>query len=41
MINCDNHGEQTEHTIGDKHYCPECIQSIFDTRINNYKETSE
>lgn len=31
--NCNKHGEQTEFTVGDKNYCPKCLQDIFDPRV--------
>ena len=37
MITCTNHGEQTEYIIGDKNYCPVCVQYVLDKRINNYE----
>ena len=37
MITCNIHGEQTEFVVGNKNYCPVCIQEIFDKRINNYE----
>ena len=36
MILCNKHGEQLEFTLGEKYYCPICVQSIFDVRIDNY-----
>ena len=37
-FNCSEHGEQTSwHIVGDKNYCQNCIQSIFDIRIKNYE----
>jgi len=37
MITCNIHGEQTEFVVGNKNYCPVCIQEIFDKRISNYE----
>jgi hypothetical protein len=37
MITCSKHGEQTEFVVGNKNYCPVCIQEIFDKRISNYE----
>jgi len=37
MITCDIHGEQTEHTIGDKHFCSVCVQEVFGVRIKEYE----
>jgi len=37
-IVCSKHGEQNAHSIGDKHYCPKCIQrEVLDNRIDNYE----
>jgi hypothetical protein len=37
MITCNTHGDQTEFTVGGRHYCPLCVQSIFDKRISSYE----
>jgi hypothetical protein len=36
MIICEAHGEQTEFVIGDKNYCPKCVQEVFAPRIKDY-----
>jgi|MDSZ01.2.fsa_nt_gb hypothetical protein len=37
MITCSKHGNQTEFVVGNKNYCPVCVQEIFDKRISNYE----
>ena len=41
IITCKKHGEQEGHLIGDKEYCPKCVQVVFDDRVAGLIEPEE